>query len=465
MSEKSADKPPSAAVEAVVKAGAEVDVQKNASKSLKEKFDPVFQAKLNKLYLYKFKDESDLIARFPFKDELEEEDGVYMWHEYIVLSQDQVPYILKAEWANLPNNTGRIKYNSYLKQRYIGVSSPQIIAFLEANDEHQLFRQRRRSQRTRNTIAPLPFHTISSDLTDLPKRVGIYKCLYIAVDSFTKWIWCTPLKNKDNTSIVRAITAVYDSLPPGAKVKLYRVDNGTEQKNEAIKSLLESHGTKQVFSLPGNPLGNAIAETTVRVTKTALFSELNNDQRSGSFVPALRKTIKQLNQTQSSATGFIPAQLFSTELPANVIKAVLDRLQENAKGTDVNKRYQFPLVAGDKVRIAVEELLNKTRLLVKSGKYKPSHEATFSQAIFTVVKQTADNFVTVAERPGEKFTRGGCLKVPQDAKDLSKEKIGSRKEQGGVEEEDAAAVIPGTKKRKQQTDFVEPTRVLRSKVK
>jgi hypothetical protein len=144
-----------------------------------------------------------------------------------------------------------------------------------------------------------------------------------------------------------------------------------------------------------------------------------------------------------------------------VIKAVLEKLKSNAKSTEPNKRYQPPLLPGNKVRITVEELLNKTRLLVKSGKYEASHEATFSKAVLTVVQQTADNFVTVVERPGEKFSRGACLRVPDDAKDLSTAgEFLPRKQQ-----EDAEMSVQKSKRKRQQTDFVEPTRVLRSAAK
>jgi hypothetical protein len=107
------------------------NVSAKADKFFQERVDANFQKRLLKLQNMKFKTEADLKQRFPFKDELDSEQGVYSWHDYIVLSQDLVPDVLTAEWKDLPPATGRIKFNSHLKQRYIGISSPQIIEFCQ----------------------------------------------------------------------------------------------------------------------------------------------------------------------------------------------------------------------------------------------------------------------------------------------------------------------------------------------
>eukprot|EP00953_Heterococcus_sp_UTEX-ZZ885_P009062 5380-Heterococcus_DN1.PRE.3 len=456
------EKPPAAASSPVVKAIVEqasgVDVEDSADMMLKDRFDTDFQLSINKLYRMKFKDESDLIARWPLpSSELSEEDGVYTWQapghtEYIVLTQDIIPDILAAEWSTLPNATGRIKFTSHLKARYVGgPSQAQVTAFLMANDEHQIFRQRRKSQRTSTSVAQAPFKQFACDLTDIPQR-GVYRYLFVVVDLFSKYCYAVPLAKKSGVVVARELQKIFDSLPAGARVGSLRSDNGTEFVNPEVKAVLDKTGTKQVRTLPGNPLGNGGVESLNRSIKTNLFSDTQEDKTVGSFAVALKKTVQHLNSTVHSSHGFIPALLHRSNIEAGIIDEVLRRLNAQALGRDVNLRYQPMLMPGDKVRIEVGELLNSIKLQQKARSYKPSHTNTFSREVFTVVRQDANRFVVVEERPGEKFSRGGCLLVPKDAKDLSKPT-------GDVEQ-------PAEKRQKRvsQTANLPVTRQLRSAV-
>jgi hypothetical protein len=96
------------------------DMSAEAEKFFSERSDASFHKKLLKLQNMMFKTEADLQQRFPFRGELDVEQGIYSWHEYIVLSQDIVQSILEVEWKEMPLSTERIKFNSHLKQRYIG---------------------------------------------------------------------------------------------------------------------------------------------------------------------------------------------------------------------------------------------------------------------------------------------------------------------------------------------------------
>jgi hypothetical protein len=298
MSEKPAAAASSDVVKSIVKEASTVDVEENADMLLKDRFDTDFQLKLKKMQRMKFKDESDLISRWPLpSSELEEQEGVYTWQapghtEYIVLTQDIIDPILEAEWSTLPNATGRIKFTSHLKARYVGgPSQAQVTAFLMASDEHQLFRQRRKSQRTATSVAQAPFKQFACDLTDIPQR-GVYKYLFVVVDLFSKYCWAIPLAKKSGVVVARELQKVFDSLPAGARVGSLRSDvstthviilinaiyrslthlycplshykqNGSEFINPEVKAVLDKTGTKQVRTLPGNPLGNGGVEVSV----------------------------------------------------------------------------------------------------------------------------------------------------------------------------------------------------------
>jgi transposase InsO family protein len=464
MSEKTPASVPSAAAVASLAAASKIDVTENSEQALKDRFDDAFQSKLKRLQRMKFKTESDLVERFPYGDELTEEDGVFMWepeghNSYIVVTQDIVQDVLESEFKELSPATGRIRFASYLKQRYVGgPSAPQVTAFLETNDLHQIHRQRRRSQRTKTSVASAPFKQLSVDLTDIPKR-GVYKYLLVMVDLFSKYCYCVPLARKSGDVVAREIGKILSSLPEGARPASLRSDLGGEFRNPEVRAVLDKTQTKQVFGIAGNPLSQGGVESLNRTLKTNLFSSTDDDKTVGTFGPALKRTVKAYNETVHSSHGFIPALLNKTNLDAQVIAAVLKRLNQKAAGRDVNARYQPPLMPGDKVRIELGELESAIKLQQKAGSYKPSHVNTFSREVYTVKVQTADNFVVVVEKPKLKFSRGGCLKVPQDAKDLSTDV----QEEVDDEDEDAVQAPPPKRtKRVSQTDNLPVTRVLRS---
>ena len=105
--------------------------------------------------------------------------------------------------------------------------------------------------------------------------------------------------------------------------------------------------------------------------------------------------------------------------------AVLAKLNQNAKQTNPNLKYQKPLKHGDKIRIALEALDNDAKRQIKAGTYKPSHHPTFSDEIFTVKKQDANNFVSlVTNKPllaKDRFKRGDCLLIYDPKADEAEE--------------------------------------------
>jgi hypothetical protein len=142
-----------------------------------------------------------------------------------------------------------------------------------------------------------------------------------------------------------------------------------------------------------------------------LFSDLVGDKKISSFAPALKRALKTYNNSTNTSTGFISAMLNSHTLAANLKKAVQEKLQQNAQGTQPNARYQKPLMPGDRIRIAVEELDNSIRQKIKNHVYKFSHHAVFSEKVFITVRQDKNTFVHV-EGTKNLYPRGSCLYVP-----------------------------------------------------
>ncbi|KAG5179589.1 hypothetical protein JKP88DRAFT_277060 [Tribonema minus] len=128
---------------------------------------------------YKFRNQKDLLARWPERLELKDEgDDVYSYQGRMIVTQDLVFRVLDAEYNELPAAMGMNKLAKMMASRFIGISNTQVRRYLEVNEQHAQWRQRRRSQRVHAVIATKPGSVLQADLTDL-KRGG---AAYLAVN-------------------------------------------------------------------------------------------------------------------------------------------------------------------------------------------------------------------------------------------------------------------------------------------
>jgi hypothetical protein len=453
-------------VQAVTTAAEKIDVAKQGDARLEERFDPVFQKMLKKLRQMKFKDTDDLYLRWPTDEvgELEEENGVFEWHGYIVIPQDIVMSVIKSEFDSLPPAIGRQSLSSHLKSLYIGPSNAQCTAFLAASDDHMRWRQRRRSNRSTTTVPSAPFKVITADITYV-NQTGTIKYVLCVSDSWSKMLWTKALSSLGQT-VTDAVQEIIQSWPEGVGSFVLRTDNGpADFKTTSMKEMLKRYKGKQVFSTPGAVTSQGQIERQNANVKTNIYSILNRngvlDKKSTAFIPALAKATKALNNSVSSSHGFIPSQICKPvdQLRPDVVKAVDTRLRANAEQTQPNLRFQPFLLPGQKIRIEKSELSTKIRLAQKAGTFKASHSAPFSGKVFTVKRQRSDNMVEIEENT-DLYSRGACLLVGDDAK--------SYKDDDLDDVQNAAVApppkAPSKKRGPSQTDGLPVTRKLRSAV-
>jgi transposase InsO family protein len=415
------------------------------NKRLLERSDTDLQARLRSLRQFKFRDEADLVARFQY-DGLTEDEGVYEYEGYVVLDQTQVKAILTAEYKDLPNTTGRQKFVSHLRSRYIGISNTNVTDFLKNNDLHQLYSQRHRSSRAITSVSSGPFKVIMTDITYIEPVLNM-KYLLVLIDQWSKYIWVKLLSSLGAT-VATAIKEILLTMPT-KQVGVIRSDNGSEFKNSTMTAMLKDLGVKQYFATPGLPTSSGTVEVANKHIKEAMYSILHDTKKDlPSVQDAIAKSVKMLNETVNKAHGFMPSALNKSDLPEAIVDEVNRKLASNAEQTAPNARFQKFLEPGSKIRITLEELDPRIQQQIKAGTYKASHNQTYSSKVFTVRKQDTQNRVAV-EGLSYTFSRGACLLVPDSARDLTKE----------VAPEPVAAK---GKRKPSQTDSILPTRKLRS---
>ncbi|CAF3664160.1 unnamed protein product [Rotaria socialis] len=106
------------------------------------------------------------------------------------------------------------------------------------------------------------------DLTFLQKSNGNVG-LFVVIDIASRKCFAEPIKNKTSSEVIRAFQQIIDKQMSGSKIKMLRVDNGTEFTSKEFKEYCKSIGTQLTF-------GNAFSS------------------KSGGLVERLNGTIKQL---------------------------------------------------------------------------------------------------------------------------------------------------------------------------
>lgn len=371
--------------------------------------DPKTQELDKNLARFKFLSMDDLEERIPdeYKGDLkfDEEAECYIYKNRIVVIQPWVFDILDAEFDDLPNSTGIGKMYSYISTRYVGISWGQTRKYLASSDDHSRWRQRRKSQVTSVRVPSGPGREIGIDVTFLPRGMT-YKYLVVVIDYFSKYIWAELTNTQDMTAQTEVFKKMVESMesPP----KYLRADNA--YRAEVFTDYLETIGCKPRFGTPSNPLGQATSEIANRTVKTLFLSYLDQDRnRRTGIKPALERVLRLYNRTISTSTGFRPSNLIDPKCPKKVLEEAKDNLKGNASGRDVNAKYNFPLLKGDKVKIDVIALDNNIRALKKKGQYKSSHGQTFSDKDYTVNVVRRDGLISVEEIPSRVFLRGQLL--------------------------------------------------------
>lgn len=400
-------------VDRVVKAGTKSDEEL-------AKLPPMLteeeKAKERKVLNMKFHDVDDLMVRFPYPEELEEEDGIFFWMGKCIVTQDIIEDVLRDVFDAFPSSIGRISLYRYLRERYYGFSQPMVQSFLNADESHQVHRVRYRSQVSRSIIPDRPGHTLMCDCT-IMKRQG-QTGLLVVIDLFTKRVDAALFRTQSAASIAQKFEQMLAGFQ--GEHKIVRTDGGSEFKGQ-FSEMLKRLGIKQIRTQPHAPTSAGAVER-----ENYSIKKLITSCQEGHFASNLRKALRTINTTVHTVTQFTPMQLNHADLPADIRLLVRGRLRAAADGSRPNDRFQPELHEGDVVRLWNGEMqtgdmgqrdgvpANAWKKAIKShdSTYKPSHEQQWTKKTFTVQKHTlTSNLVVLKEFPNRKFPRGNVLKV------------------------------------------------------
>lgn len=177
-----------------------------------------------------------------------------------------------------------------------------------------------------------------ADLIDMQshsKQNKGYKFVLIVIDTFTKYVWVEPLKNKTGNEVVKCMSNILKKASP----KLLQTDNGTEFYNTYFKNLMSKYKIRH-YSVYSN-IKAAMVERVIRTVKNRMYKYFTANG-SWTWINHIPRLIHNYNNSVHSTIKCTPQE---ARLNPNIIQ-----LHANILETGKIKKPKFKI--GDKVRIS-----------------------------------------------------------------------------------------------------------------
>jgi transposase InsO family protein len=268
----------------------------------------------------------------------------------------------------------------YVRRRYFSARQPASFSGLSGFFDNSIYKDKTKVQEAlsdlytynvhrplRKTFKRFPYftafkdHIWASDTIYYPKykhqnRQNAY--ILLVIDTFSKFLWCEPLKNKKADGVRVALAKIITTSK--RRPQLLHTDKGTEYYAGPVKSYLKEQGIR-IYSTH-SPLKSMIAERAVRTVKSRL-ERLFTFNGKHNWIDHLEDVVHSINNTVHRSIKMRPIDV-SAKNEGEVWAALYGRY--------VLKKEQPPKFnKGDFVKVA------KTKLLFEKGYTSNYSKETF----------------------------------------------------------------------------------------
>ena len=191
------------------------------------------------------------------------------------------------------------------------------------------------------------------DLLDLRRYAKVnknYQYLLMIIDTFSKYGWVIPLRNKTAPTLAAAFERLFTQkfVPQ----KLWS-DNGTEFYNQNVKNVLKIYNITLYSTF--NKEKSCIVERWIRTFMNWMYKYFDTNNHT-EYIKILPYLIEKYNNTKHRSIGCTPTE---ARKPENYQK-VYDRLYPEEKNQNYQsalKKRKSAFKIGDKVRLSIEKNL------------------------------------------------------------------------------------------------------------
>lgn len=256
---------------------------------------------------------------------------------------------------NLKLGRDKLFHYIYTKFPESEISRRQVMDFLNSQESHQVFQQKKKQTSSMPIISNAPRNVFQIDLIDfttIPDNGFNY--ILNVIDVFSRKLWLFPIKNKTPASIKSILSKLFETDKP----KFVQTDQGNEFNGLEILGI--KHNTSKAYT----PQQQAIVERSNGVIKTMIkkcFYENGNER----WLGILRQVEDNYNETINRNTKKTPNELYKTQ-----------NIEEEAQKQKENKQTLNQQVKeidkGQTVRILIENKKSKMQQNYSQEIYKVS---------------------------------------------------------------------------------------------
>ena len=214
-----------------------------------------------------------------------------------------------------------------------------------------------------------------ADMTALNNENEGYRFLLLVIDTFSKYGWIIPLKDKKGETVADALKELFKKRKPG---KLW-TDKGREFYNKDVKDLVELYSTE-------NEEKSSIAERWIRTMKEKMWKYFS-DSNTYKYIDVLPDLVEDYNNTVHSSTKLTPKEASKKK---NELIVWRNLYPDRYKQYDIIPKFSV----GDEVRI-----------IKKKKVFEKGYTTRWTEEIFTITEIQDTNPVTykLADLQGEEI--------------------------------------------------------------
>lgn len=272
---------------------------------------------------------------------------------------------IRKAWSS---GTHPISFGGYsIISRYFPEATDDVIQdALGGIDTYTLFREEKRPKRYNPIYVRNRRELMQSDLIELSslaKDNHDIKFLLVVIDTFSRFAWVQPLKNKSSSTVLEAFKQIISRMKDGFGKQLM-TDQGKEYVNKDFQKYLQQLGTK--FVIPNNKCPHV--ERFNRTFQNILYKYMEEKQ-TNNYTDKLQDLVTLYNNKYHRIINTSPAE---AEKPKNY-KKVLNQLEIYYKKAAPKRKKRPKFKIGDHVRISGH------KTLFQKGYYQ-----TFKPAIYEI---------------------------------------------------------------------------------
>ena len=234
--------------------------------------------------------------------------------------------------------------------------------------ERQKSRQFKKYSSFNSYVASKPLQELQIDIGDFTKSADVndgFRYMFLAVDIFSKYIHCVPVKDKESPESIRAFKEILNVI--GVPENIMSDREGAWESTEFIK-LLNEHKIKHIISSSPPPFG----ERAVQEIKNMIHTRLEGLEKSReSWTEILPSVLKKYNNRIHGTTELSP---IDARKPENQIEVFMNIRQK----AQFKRRYP-KLSKGDQVRT-----------YIKPHTFKKGWDTSWSREVYKIIYITPD---------------------------------------------------------------------------